>query len=300
MKNECNIIRDILPLYAEDMVSEDTRTFVESHLAVCESCSEKLNEIKKTAEFIADTDAAPLKKLKRKLRMKKVQTILFTAALVCSVILSVVSVLTAPQYIPYSDGLFHITERTDGTVILTFDESVTGYTFTEGDAETSGGIEICYIEAWNTAWDLHFIKRGEQSIVFSADKPIAVYYLQNNGEDDVFIYGTNPNPNGGMRTLPRLVLGQYLILAIFAAVICSVLLFVFRRNENVKVWLERILLAPISYILAHICTKGLLIKTFAMPRDFLIIILVGIFVYCVLLLGMNLLRSKKDIYKTTL
>ena len=29
MKNECNIIKDILPLYAEKMVSEDTVDFIE-------------------------------------------------------------------------------------------------------------------------------------------------------------------------------------------------------------------------------------------------------------------------------
>ena len=32
MKNECNIIKDILPLYAEKMVSEDTVDFIEEHL----------------------------------------------------------------------------------------------------------------------------------------------------------------------------------------------------------------------------------------------------------------------------
>ena len=29
MRNECNIIRDILPLYADKMVSADTESFVE-------------------------------------------------------------------------------------------------------------------------------------------------------------------------------------------------------------------------------------------------------------------------------
>ena len=32
MKNECNIVRDILPLYVEDMVSEETAKFVKEHL----------------------------------------------------------------------------------------------------------------------------------------------------------------------------------------------------------------------------------------------------------------------------
>ena len=38
MKNECSIIRDILPLYVENMVSEDTSEFVKEHLERCPAC----------------------------------------------------------------------------------------------------------------------------------------------------------------------------------------------------------------------------------------------------------------------
>ena len=35
MKNECSIIRDILPLYVENMVSEDTSEFVKVSRLPC-------------------------------------------------------------------------------------------------------------------------------------------------------------------------------------------------------------------------------------------------------------------------
>ena len=35
--NECKIVQDLLPLYAEDLVSPETKTFVDSH---CEACGE--------------------------------------------------------------------------------------------------------------------------------------------------------------------------------------------------------------------------------------------------------------------
>lgn len=34
MKISCNIIEDLLPLYVDDMVSEDSRQLVEEHLSV--------------------------------------------------------------------------------------------------------------------------------------------------------------------------------------------------------------------------------------------------------------------------
>jgi len=51
MKISCNIIRDLLPLYAEDLASEDTRALVDNHLCDCESCTEFLKEIKKVCRI---------------------------------------------------------------------------------------------------------------------------------------------------------------------------------------------------------------------------------------------------------
>ena len=48
MKNECNIIRDILPLYVENMVSADTSAFVEEHLEKCAECRAELEDMKKS------------------------------------------------------------------------------------------------------------------------------------------------------------------------------------------------------------------------------------------------------------
>ena len=46
MKNECSIIRDILPLYVENMVSEDTAEFVKEHLESCPVCRAELEKLR--------------------------------------------------------------------------------------------------------------------------------------------------------------------------------------------------------------------------------------------------------------
>lgn len=48
MNKDCNIVRDILPLYADDVCSEDSRQYVENHIVDCKECSEMLEKIKKT------------------------------------------------------------------------------------------------------------------------------------------------------------------------------------------------------------------------------------------------------------
>ena len=44
MKISCNIIEDLLPLYVDDMVSEDSRQLVEEHLKACPKNAGRNNE----------------------------------------------------------------------------------------------------------------------------------------------------------------------------------------------------------------------------------------------------------------
>ena len=37
-KISCNVIQDIMPLYVDEIVSEDTKKLVEEHLKECEDC----------------------------------------------------------------------------------------------------------------------------------------------------------------------------------------------------------------------------------------------------------------------
>lgn len=293
MKNNCNVIRDILPLYIENMISDDTRAFVEEHIGSCAECRAELEQMKKPTEFIADTNTAPLKHLKKKLLIKKVQTIIFTAALVLAIVLSAVSVLTAPHYFPYSEDLISISENTGGVVTIAFDDSVSGYTCLK-DVDADTGTEFYHISAWNTVWDLYFTRRGTQNMVISFEKPIAVYFAQNNDAEDVFLYGTDPNPAGGTQTLSRAILGQYFIFALFAAFASGVMLFLCRKKEAAKVWLERVFFLPVSYLLAHLFTKGITVQSYSTQRDFSFIVLVAILIYCVLLFGVSLYRQKKE------
>ena len=46
MKNSCDVIRDLLPLYADDACSEASRNLVEEHLAECQDCSCMLRRLR--------------------------------------------------------------------------------------------------------------------------------------------------------------------------------------------------------------------------------------------------------------
>ena len=46
MNKNCEVIRDLLPLYADDACSEESRRLVEGHLAECPDCSGMLQRLK--------------------------------------------------------------------------------------------------------------------------------------------------------------------------------------------------------------------------------------------------------------
>ena len=60
MKTECSIVRDLLPLYLEDMVSPETAQYVADHLADCEVCRGELDSLKEVSpvEILENQDSA--------------------------------------------------------------------------------------------------------------------------------------------------------------------------------------------------------------------------------------------------
>lgn len=82
MKITCNIIEDLLPLYVDDMVSEDSRKLVEEHLKECLACQKMQEEMMRenclsagrkdgNSAQINKTEAEPLKKIRRRIRKKE-------------------------------------------------------------------------------------------------------------------------------------------------------------------------------------------------------------------------------------
>jgi predicted anti-sigma-YlaC factor YlaD len=72
MKTNCKVIEDLLPLYIDEVCSDESKRLVEEHLKECDECSAKLNaqeaEITVGKEEIEQNLKAkdPFKKIRRK------------------------------------------------------------------------------------------------------------------------------------------------------------------------------------------------------------------------------------------
>lgn len=129
MKNECSVIRDLLPLYLEGMVSEDTAAYIKEHLENCPECTAELDAISQSTEIDCvydnknngdNEDALALKTVKKKIKRKRTIAIFVSVALTLAVILTVISLW--PASIDYGNSDLYSHQDMDEAVKLIKDE----------------------------------------------------------------------------------------------------------------------------------------------------------------------------------
>ena len=71
MKLDCCIVRDLLPLYVENMVSDQTAEQIKQHLNECPECKNEYDSFGSTSRLdaleVPQPDAQPFKKIMRKM-----------------------------------------------------------------------------------------------------------------------------------------------------------------------------------------------------------------------------------------
>lgn len=71
-KTTCEIINDLLPLYADNVCSEDSKAAVAGHISVCEKCRKQLEKMTRHLDVDPDNDIAVIKRIKRRIVIEKV------------------------------------------------------------------------------------------------------------------------------------------------------------------------------------------------------------------------------------
>lgn len=189
MNKDCSIVQDLLPLYAEDMLREETKKYVDGHLAQCASCRTELTALKTEDVTPASVSAQPLRDLKRQLQRKKLTAVLLAVTLALTLATAGFAYLTAPQYLPYNETEWMITRSpraladgsimADGLTDLSGIESIsvnllTPVSGTEvtSTQEPDSGRTVYFITAWRTpldTWRGAFDKTGDAPNARSAN-----------------------------------------------------------------------------------------------------------------------------------
>ena len=303
MDKTCSIVQDLLPLYEEDMLREETKEFVDGHLAQCAACRAELDALKADVKP-APVSAQPLRDLKRQLRRKKLTAVLLAVTLVLTLATAGFAYLTAPQYLPYNAADWSVHEP-DASLdaVLNGEEHIciepltpVSGTEVESVIDPDSGETVYIISAWRTLLDKWLGKldtvngNGDKLILLDTTNCRVVYYAQNNGQANMVLYGER---SGGVISLPRLALGYYVLLSLALLITLGIAFFVCRRKKTGKA-LGYLALAPASYLAGHLLVKGLTTTSYQMQRDFSLIVFAAVLIYSAVLLALSLLQQKRE------
>ena len=154
-KISCNAVRDLLPLYIDGVVSEETKSEVEKHLSECSECQNEYVLLKKEVVLPSNPDlrsesANALKTMKHKLTKKKIVisvvsvfvTLVLVATLFVGFNYSVIFQRGNP--IPYLAAASQISDK--NPVVAVEDDSSNSYIYITKNNMASQQAFLEYIE----------------------------------------------------------------------------------------------------------------------------------------------------------
>jgi len=147
MDISCDIIRDLLPLYAEDLVSEDSRKLVDEHLCACDSCVKALGKIKKETYIPVETTTQSLKKVKKMILRRRILSAMAAVLTLITLASFVITYLFAPFQLTKDQALDDFYVREDGAVVIDYSSAVVGRVL-------SGRDENWFINQYSTRYDM--------------------------------------------------------------------------------------------------------------------------------------------------
>ncbi len=190
MKISCKIIEDLLPLYHDDVCSNESRTVVEEHLLECDDCKKNLESM--NSDFILnDTEKATeqakfdtLRGVRKKLFQKNVIISVVSVFCAIGVLLGGFSFVFHYRIpISYEAGLLSVDKADDGVIDIIFNGDDYYSSYGLNKTIEIDGVEqnFAYIYYTDNIWTKYFSKPATNDEVyqFSIGNSIMIDYGKN-------------------------------------------------------------------------------------------------------------------------
>lgn len=278
--NKCEIIKDLLPLYEENLLSEESKTFVEDHLKTCPECK---NLLKEDIE-IENKNTKPLDFVEKRIKKETRYFTLAVISLIGSILIFIISYLNTPRHIEYEKDLYKV-YKNDEIYTVEFSDKVSGIDYTDSE-------DAIYLDAYTTKYDEIFNKNSpNKSLTFHKDDLKMVLY-QNHDSMPNMVIGS-----GEVRQtlLPRLVFGLYAWMSIIGFFVIAFAIFLQEklRKKSLSLPIKTILIGgPLSLFLGIISIKGFNTASYYPMTDFKYILLLSLGIY-LFLTFLSIYREQK-------
>lgn len=146
MEISCNVVKDILPLYVEDMTSAETKGLIEAHLRCCDSCRNVIAELKSQTVENGDKVTSSMKKVSDGIKKTRILTAATAVLLVITIITSLLVFLTFPVWATAEEAIKEVECLEDGRIKVYFTEQCAGV-ISRGAHENRG--ILCQKKRWD-------------------------------------------------------------------------------------------------------------------------------------------------------
>lgn len=284
---DCNIIKDLIPLYKEGISSKESKELVEEHIKTCKSCRDYYQSL----DDDEVTNNQPLEFVSQSIEKNKKNRSRMIGSLVFSVLLIVFSFLTNPRQIDYDKELIK-SSSTDDKIIYEFRDDVTRIYTDYANGEYG---DTLYIDGSYSYLDR--ILGGEKQVLTLDKKDYNVILYNNNGNKaaKVLYDPRGLTINSGSLSLPRLIFAFYAKIALCLLALGLILSFtIFRKWDKFKKF--RLVSLPLSYVIATFLIKGYDLASFHPVRDLGFILITALAIY-LFIYSTSLYFEEKEKYK---
>lgn len=284
--NTCKIISDLLPLYKEDLLTEESIDFVEAHIESCQNCKKDLDSF--NIDLINENHSTnPLDFIKENIKKEKNNFGLSVGLIVASLFIVLFSFLTKPIHFDNNGNLYKV-KKIDDKIFIEFNDKVTKVDTIIYDNEQ----KETFVDAYTNIIDKLF--KNDRPIILSFNSDDGKLYYDNHNKPANRIIG-HDSENSGVELLPRLALNYYFVLAIalflMLFIIFFILKYIFKKTISTNI-LIYFLGLPLSFILGFLSIKGFNGVSYYMTRDFIFICLQALAYYLLMISIMKLKISK--------
>ncbi|MBE6747972.1 MAG: zf-HC2 domain-containing protein [Ruminococcaceae bacterium] len=120
-KINCSLIKDLLPLYIDDLCSKETTEIVGNHLEICEECNKEYETLKTEPKVKPQQDNSQelIKKVNKKFGKDKKKAIIRSVSIVVAItiVIGIVAFLRVPlelaEYCYYGDGFYEMVHNSE-------------------------------------------------------------------------------------------------------------------------------------------------------------------------------------------
>lgn len=274
MSLPCFIVRDLIPLYTEKLLSPESDEALRQHLAHCPACKKAVESMDVPVP-VPEVPFAPVKVLKKELRRRRRLTVLLAVSVLLVFVISFFAHLTSPQYIPYAQSGIEVYTDGSGKLFADLPAQATEYRLSDFSGPSDNGQVYLSIEMWHT----RLSSRGEpRTILLAQDSGQyqGVFYTDNTqGGTNYLLWGT---AHEGSQLLPRLVLSYYAFLAALSAGILGIVCIILRKRNSFRLWVK-LLFVPLSWLGGQFFTFGFQTTHYYVLRPLILIALASLFLY---------------------